>query len=345
MGANHPWAQIIHGRKYGDREMNMMKTAMLIAAMTALFMGIGYMIGGSAGMAIAFVIALAMNAFSYWNSDKMVLRMNNAVEVDETSAPEYYSMVRDLAANAGLPMPKVYLIRQDQPNAFATGRNPENAAVAATTGLMERLTPEEIAAVMAHELAHIQNRDTLIMTITATLAGAISMLGNFALFFGGSRNNSPFGFIGVLVAMIVAPFAAMLVQMAISRTREYSADRRGAEICGNPQWLASALAKIAAAAGRSVNMEAEKNPAMAHMFIINPLSGERADNLFSTHPDTQNRIDALMKMTVAAPSRETPPRDEPEAVSEPPRARSGIPDTGTRFGRGGDDASQKGPWS
>jgi len=321
--------------------MNMIKTAMLIAAMTALFMGIGYMIGGSTGMMIAFVIALAMNAFSYWNSDKMVLRMNNAIEVDEKSAPEYYTMVRDLAANAGLPMPKVYLIRQDQPNAFATGRNPQNAAVAATTGLMERLTPEEIAAVMAHELAHIQNRDTLIMTITATLAGAISMLGNFALFFGGSRNNSPFGFIGVLVAMIVAPFAAMLVQMAISRTREYSADKRGAEICGNPQWLASALAKIAAAAGRSVNMPAEKNPAMAHMFIINPLAGQRADNLFSTHPDTQNRIDALMKLMNTTSQREMTTR----AQSQRPRASSGLPETGTRFGRGAGDDKQNGPWS
>ncbi len=265
--------------------MNLVKTAMLIAFMTALFMGVGYLIGGTGGMMIAFIIALAMNAFSYWNSDKMVLRMHNAVAVDRANAPEYYGIVEALAQRAGLPMPKVYLIKNDQPNAFATGRNPDNAAVAATTGLLQRLSHEEVAGVIAHELAHIQHRDTLTMTVTATLAGAISMLGNFAFFFGGSRNNNnPFGFVGVLVAMIVAPLAAMIVQMAISRTREYSADRRGAEICGNPQWLASALGKIAEAAGRTVNVAAERNPATAHMFIINPLNGQRADNLFSTHP-------------------------------------------------------------
>jgi len=244
---------------------------------------------------IAFFVAAAMNLFSYWNSDKMVLRMHNAVEVDERSAPEYYGMVRDLAARAQLPMPKVYLIREDQPNAFATGRNPQNAAVAATTGLLDRLSYDEVAGVMAHELAHVQNRDTLTMTITATIAGAISMLANFAFFFRGNNNN-PLGFIGVLVAMIVAPLAAMMVQMAISRTREYAADRRGAEICGSPQSLASALNKIASSAGRLRNDNAERNPATAHMFIINPLSGEKMDNLFSTHPDTQNRIAALMKM-------------------------------------------------
>ncbi|MER2533561.1 MAG: zinc metalloprotease HtpX, partial [Rhizobiaceae bacterium] len=254
--------------------MNVIRTAMLLAFMTALFMGVGYLIGGSGGMMIAFLIAAGMNFFSYWNADKMVLRMNRAVEVDERSAPEYYGIVRDLAARANLPMPKVYLIDQEQPNAFATGRNPQNAAVAATTGLLQRLSYEEVAGVMAHELAHVQNRDTLTMTITATLAGAISMLGNFAFFFGGNRdsNNNPLGGIGVLVAMIVAPLAAMIVQMAISRTREYSADRRGAEICGHPLWLASALGKIARAAGRIHNDDAERNPATAHMFIINPLS-------------------------------------------------------------------------
>ena len=321
--------------------MNMIKTAMLIAFMTALFMGIGYLIGGTGGMMIAFAIAVVMNGFSYWNADKMVLRMNGAVEVDERSAPEYYGMVRDLAANAGLPMPKVYVINQEQPNAFATGRNPDNAAVAATTGLLDRLTPEEVAGVMAHELAHIQNRDTLIMTITATLAGAISMLGNFALFFGSGRdNNNPLGIVGVLIAMIVAPFAAMIVQMAISRTREYSADRRGAEICGRPEWLASALAKIAQAAGRSVNVPAERNPATAHMFIINPLNGQRADGLFSTHPDTQNRVDALMAMTdaggPAAPARSAEPAT---------RRTSGVPGTGKRWGRAHDgNDGQGGPW-
>lgn len=277
--------------------MNVVRTAMLLALMTALFMGVGYLIGGEGGMMIAFFIAAGMNIFSYWNADKMVLRMHNAVEVDARSAPEYYGMVEALAKNAGLPMPKVYLIDTPQPNAFATGRNPENAAVAATTGLLQRLSHEEVAGVMAHELAHVQNRDTLTMTITATLAGAISMLGNFAFFFGGNReNNNPLGIIGVLVAVIVAPLAAMIVQMAISRTREYAADRRGAEICGQPLWLASALDKIARNAEVIHNDNAEKNPASAHMFIINPLSGERMDNLFSTHPNTQNRIAALQAM-------------------------------------------------
>jgi len=312
--------------------MNMVRTAMLLAFMTALFMGIGYLIGGSGGMMIAFVIAAAMNLFSYWNSDKMVLRMYNAVEVDERSAPEYYRIVRGLAGNAGLPMPRVYLIENAQPNAFATGRNPQNAAVAATTGLLQRLTAEEVAAVMAHELAHVQNRDTLIMTITATLAGAISMLGNFALFFGGNRdNNNPLGFIGVLVAMIVAPFAAMLVQMAISRTREYSADRRGAEICGNPMWLASALAKISTSAHQVTNMDAERNPATAHMFIINPLNGQNMDNLFSTHPNMENRIAALQAMST-------------EMGHPAPRADSASGPWGGRQ-PGPWDNGRKGPWS
>lgn len=274
--------------------MNMMRTFMLIAFMTAMFMSIGYLIGGSSGMMIALVIAVAMNFFSYWNSDKMVLRMYNAQEADANTAPEYYRIVRELSDRAGLPQPRIYIIHEDQPNAFATGRNPENAAVAATTGLLQRLNKQEVAAVMAHELAHVQNRDTLTMTITATLAGAISMLGNFAFFFGGNRdNNNPLGMIGTIIAMLVAPFAAMIVQMAVSRTREYAADRRGAEICGNPLWLASALNKIARGAHDTVNEEAEHNPATAHMFIINPLSGRGADNLFSTHPDTANRIAAL----------------------------------------------------
>jgi heat shock protein HtpX len=304
--------------------MNVIRTAMLLALMTALFMGIGYMIGGSGGMMIAFVIAAGMNLFSYWNADKMVLRMHHAVEVDERNAPEYYGIVRELAARAELPMPKVYLIDNAQPNAFATGRNPQNAAVAATTGLLQRLSREEVAGVMAHELAHVQNRDTLTMTITATLAGAISMLGNFAFFMGGNRdNNNPFGMIGVLLAIIVAPIAAMIVQMAISRTREYAADRRGAEICGQPIWLASALDKIARNAKAIHNQDAERNPATAHMFIINPLSGERMDNLFSTHPNTENRIAALRAMAQefggggqpARPAGEPPqqPRDETQA--------------------------------
>ncbi|MEK1854010.1 MAG: zinc metalloprotease HtpX [Phyllobacterium sp.] len=322
--------------------MNVMRTAMLLAFMTALFMGVGFLIGGTGGMMIALVIAAGMNLFSYWNSDKMVLSMHHAVEVSEHNAPEYYGIVRDLATRAGLPMPKVYLIQNDQPNAFATGRNPQNAAVAASTGLLQRLSPQEVAAVMAHELAHVENRDTLTMTITATLAGAISMLGNFAMFFGGNReNNNPLGFIGVLVAMIVAPFAAMIVQMAISRTREYAADRRGAQICGNPLWLASALDKIARGAKQIVNEDAERNPASAPLFIINPLSGQGADNLFSTHPSTENRIAALQAMVEEF--RQTPPAPRPSRASETPLDDEPREDRPSPWGR--DGASRKGPWA
>jgi heat shock protein HtpX len=320
--------------------MNIMRTAMLLALMTALFMGVGYLIGGSGGMTIAFFIAAAMNLFSYWNADKMVLRMHHAAEVDERSAPEYYGIVRELAQRAGLPMPKVYIIDSPQPNAFATGRNPQNAAVAATTGLLQRLSYEEVAGVMAHELAHIQNRDTLTMTITATLAGAISMLGNFAFFFGGNRdnNNNPLGFVGVLVAMIVAPMAAAVVQMAISRTREYSADRRGAEICDHPLWLASALDKIARNVQRIHNPDAERNPATAPLFIINPLSGERMDNLFSTHPATENRIAALEELehewSRQAPPAQPEPRSAPRAPERP--AETPHPQPGQQ--------ADSGPW-
>jgi heat shock protein HtpX len=319
--------------------MNLVRTAMLIAFMTVLFMAVGLVVGGRGGMMIALVIAAAMNFFSYWKSDRMVLRMYRAQEVDERSAPEYYGIVRDLAKNAGLPMPRVYVIDSPQPNAFATGRNPENAAVAASTGLLHSLSHEEVAGVMAHELAHIQYRDTLTMTLTATLAGAISMLGNFAFFFGGNRDsNNPLGFIGVLIAMIVAPLAAMLVQMAISRTREYSADRRGAEICGNPLWLSSALGKIARAARLVHNDDAERNPATAHMFIINPLSGERMDNLFSTHPNTENRIAALERMARETPAGSTGMVRPDNAV----RKSRSVPRTG--WGRGGSEPP-KGPWS
>lgn len=272
--------------------MSYVKTALLLAVMTALFTTIGAVMGGQTGMLIAFAIAVAMNLFSYWNSDKMVLSMHNAVEVDRQSAPEFYDIVEQLAINADLPMPAVYVIHTDQPNAFATGRNPENAAVAATTGLLDVLTKEEVAGVMAHEFAHIKNRDTLIMTITATFAGAISMIANFGMLFGGRRENGP-GMIATIAMMFLAPMAAGLVQMAISRTREYEADKIGAEICQRPLWLSSALYKIATAAGRTPFAEAEDNPATAHMFIINPLSGQKMDNLFSTHPDTENRIQAL----------------------------------------------------
>ncbi len=274
--------------------MNYTKTAILLAGMTGLFMAIGYMLGGGNGMVIAFGVAVAMNVFSYWNSDKMVLRMHNAHEVDTRSAPDYYTMVAHLAENADLPMPRVFVIEEAQPNAFATGRNPENAAVAATTGLMRMLSRDELAGVMAHELAHIKNRDTLIMTMTATIAGAVSMLANFSLFFGGRRDN-PLGVLGSILMVILAPMAAMIVQMAISRTREYAADRLGGQICENPLALASALEKISDGAAHIPNEAAEANPATAHMFIINPLSGQRMDGLFSTHPNTQNRIDALVQ--------------------------------------------------
>lgn len=318
--------------------MNTIRTAMLLAFMTALFMAVGYLLGGRGGMMIALMIAAATNLFSWWNADSLVLRMYGAQEVNETTAPEYYRIVRDLAARAGLPMPRVFLINSPQPNAFATGRNPQNAAVAASVGLLNALSHEEVASVMAHELAHIQHRDTLTMTITATLAGAISMLGNFAFFFGGRRDNGGGGFIGMLVAMIVAPLAAMLVQMAISRTREYEADRRGAEICGQPLWLASALQKIENAAHRVVNVEAEHNPATAHMFIINPLSGQRMDNLFSTHPATENRIAELKKMAADGGFSST----GTGIVDNPARTARSVPSVSAG---GAGNRSFRGPWS
>jgi heat shock protein HtpX len=276
--------------------MNYMKTAILLAGMTALFMGIGALIGGQQGMLIALVVAAGMNLFSYWNSDKMVLSMHGAQPIDEQAAPDLFRMVRDLSSRAGLPMPKIYLMENPQPNAFATGRNPENAAVAVTTGLVQMLNRDEVAGVVAHELAHIKNRDTLIMTVTATIAGAISMITNFGMFFGGNRNNNGIGMIGTIAMMILAPLAAMIVQMAISRTREYAADRLGAEISGQPLALASALEKISGATHAIPNDSAEQNPATAHLFIINPLSGERMDNLFSTHPATENRIAQLQEI-------------------------------------------------
>lgn len=275
--------------------MNYLRTAILLAGMTALFMGIGFLLGGQGGMMIAFFVALATNAFSYWNADKIVLRMYGAREVGPHQAPDFYGLVRDLSERAGLPMPKVFLIDNPQPNAFATGRSPRRAAVAATTGLLQMMSREEIAGVMAHELAHVRNRDTLIMTITATIAGAISMLANFGMFFGG--RDRPGGIVGTLAMVFLAPIAAMLVQMAISRGREYEADRLGAEIAGNPHWLASALRKLEGAAHAIPNEAAERNPATAHLFIINPLSGARMDNLFSTHPSTENRVRALEAMS------------------------------------------------
>ncbi len=278
--------------------MNLIRTGMLLAAMTALFMGVGWMIGGTSGMLIALVFAVGTNAFAFWNSDRLVLKMHDAEPVTPDSAPGLYRMVAELARDGDLPMPKVYVLRTEQPNAFATGRNPENAAVAVTQGLMRVLDRDELAGVIAHELAHIKNRDTLTMTVAATVAGAISMLAQFGFFFGGGRGDdrNPLGFVGVLVAMIFAPMAAALIQMTISRTREYSADRLGAEISGQPLALASALRKIASQAGRVEIASAERNPASAPLFIINPLSGARMDNLFATHPSTENRIRALEEM-------------------------------------------------
>jgi heat shock protein HtpX len=274
--------------------MGYFRTAMLLAAMTALFMGIGYLVGGQTGMLVAFLVAAAMNLFAYWNSDKMVLSMYGAREVDDRAAPELYGLVRQLAANAEIPMPKVFIMDNPQPNAFATGRNPEHGAVAVTTGLLERLNRDELAGVIAHELGHIKHRDTLTMTITATLAGAISMLANFGFYFGGgNRNSDGIGPIGGLMLMILAPLAAALVQFGISRGREYEADRIGADISKRPLSLASALRKISSAAEQIPNPPAERNPASAHLFIVNPLSGARMDNLFSTHPNVENRIAQL----------------------------------------------------
>ncbi|MGV0762479.1 zinc metalloprotease HtpX [Tistrella mobilis] len=282
--------------------MNHIRTAVLLAVMTGLFMVVGYLIGGGGGMMIALLIAIAMNGFAYWNADKLVLRMYGAREVDPRAAPELHDMVARLAANAGLPMPKLYIVEEAQPNAFATGRSPEKGAVAVTRGLLQALSPEEVAGVVAHELAHIRNRDTLIMTVTSVIAGAIGMLANFAFFFGGARddngNPNPLGFVGVLLISMLAPVAAALVQMAISRSREYQADRIGAEICGRPDWLASALTRLETASRRVVNGHAEHNPASANLFIVNPLKSNAVDSLFRTHPTTADRVARLRAMTV-----------------------------------------------
>ena len=277
--------------------MNLFRTGILMAALTGLFLAIGYLIGGPPGMTIAFLFALGTNLFAYWNSDRMVLSMYRAQEVDETTAPDLVHLVRVLSESAGLPMPKVYIADNPQPNAFATGRSPEHAAVCVTTGILERLNQEELAGVLAHELSHVKNRDTLIMTITATMAGAISMLANFAFFFGrGDRRNNPLGPFGAILIMILAPLAAALVQMAISRTREYEADRSGALISGRPLWLASALQRISSAAERIDNPDAETHPATAHMFIVNPLHGGNLANLFATHPAIEDRVARLQSM-------------------------------------------------
>ncbi|HUG25747.1 zinc metalloprotease HtpX [Piscinibacter sp.] len=276
---------------------NLLKTAVLMAAITALFMAIGATLGGRTGMMLALAVALAMNFFSYWYSDKLVLKMYRAREVDAGSAPQFHAMVRELAQRAGLPMPRVYLIDEAAPNAFATGRNPENAAVAATTGILRVLTERELRGVMAHELAHVKHRDILISTISATMAGAISMLANFAMFFGGRDSEGrPTNPIVSIAVMLLAPIAASLIQMAISRAREFEADRGGAEISGDPQALASALEKIHRYA-HGVPMEAaERHPETAQMMIVNPLSGGGLRGLFSTHPSTEERVARLLAM-------------------------------------------------
>ena len=270
--------------------MNGLKTTMLLAALTALFIVLGFMFGGTGGALIALLVAAGMNLFTYWNADRIVLSMHGAKEIDANSAPEFHGLVAELAQRAGLPMPKVYIVESPNPNAFATGRDPEHAAVAATTGLLSMLTREEVAGVMAHELGHVRNRDTLIMTMVATIAGAISMIANFGLFFGGNRGNG--NALAGMLAVFLAPFAAMIVQMAISRTREYGADRAGAEISGNPAALASALAKISGAAQRIPNHHAERNPAAAQLYIV-PVG---LSEMFSTHPKTEKRIAALNAM-------------------------------------------------
>jgi heat shock protein HtpX len=301
--------------------MNYLRTGILLAGLTGLFVAVGSLIGGQTGALMALVFAGGMNLIAYWSADKMVLSMHGAQEVDAASAPDLHAIVAELARRAGLPMPRLYIMHNPQPNAFATGRNPQHAAVAVTTGLIETLDRDEIAGVIAHELAHISNRDTLIMTVTATIAGAISMLGNFALFsgFGHQRDNNGVGLIGTLAMVILAPLAAMLVQMAISRTREYAADKLGARISGEPLALASALGKISQLAHVIPNESAEQSPATAHLFIVNPLSGARMDNLFSTHPATENRIAALEAMARA--SGATPPRSalDPWGKARTPR--------------------------
>ena len=270
------------------------RTFILMAAMTALLMILGQMIGGTGGMVFALVFAGATNLWAWWNSDKAMLRQQNAVPVTRAQSPQLYDMVQRLAQRAQMPMPALYILQTEQPNAFATGRDPQNGAVAVTQGLLGALSHDEIEGVIAHELAHIRNRDTLTMTVTATLAGAIAMLGNMMLFTGGRDNRG--GLLGGILAMVLAPVAAGLVQMAISRTREYEADRLGAQICGKPLALASALARISNMAGRTVNIPAERNPAAASMYIVNPLHALRADRLFATHPPTEERIARLQAM-------------------------------------------------
>lgn len=302
-----------------DARMNGFRTLMMLAALTALFMGLGYTLGGSGGALVALFAAAAMNLVTYWNADRIVLAMHRAREVTGRECPQLVGIVHQLAARAGLPSPRVYLIDSPHPNAFATGRNAEHAAVAATTGLLAALTTREVAAVMAHELGHVRNRDTLVMTMTATIAGAISMLANFGFFFRGSERSNP---LAMIAAVLLAPFAAMLVQLAISRTREYGADRAGAEICGDPAALASALAKLHEGAARIPSPVAMRAPAAASLYIVP--SGAGRDSLFSTHPDTANRIAALHEMAARMG------RAAPAAPAVRSRRRSALDPLGRR---------------
>ena len=308
--------------------------------MTALFMAVGFVVGGRIGMILALGFALVTNLVAFWNSDKLVLRMQQARPLGRRNAPELYDIVEGLSARAGIPTPALYLIETEQPNAFATGRSPDNAAVAVSRGLVNTLDRREIAGVIAHELAHIKNRDTLTMTITATLAGAITMLAQFGFFFGGRNSNSPLGPFGGIIAIIVAPIAAMLVQMAVSRTREYEADRDGAAISGDPLALASALDKIARMAKTIQNPAASRSPGAAHMFIVNPLSGRGQDNLFATHPDVNNRIAELKKL--ADQMRDLPDDDGPARPHRRQHVETSGP--GWRVPQTTPDDHQPGPW-
>jgi len=276
---------------------NLAKTAILMAVITALFIFVGGVLGGGQGLIIAFLLAVGMNFYSSWNSDKMVLRMVGANPVDESNYPKYYQMVRELSQKAGLPMPKVYIIEEDAPNAFATGRNPENAAVAATTGILSILTERELRGVMAHELSHVKHRDILISTIAATMAGAISSLANFAMFFSPKDSEGRSNPIAGILVMFLAPLAASLIQMTISRAREYEADRGGGEISGDPEALAMALRKIENYVKGIPFQAIEEHPAVAQMMIMNPLSAGGLRGLFSTHPDTEERVRKLLQMS------------------------------------------------
>jgi heat shock protein HtpX len=284
--------------------MNALRTGLSMAGLTGLFVTVGFLVGGPAGMVFAFLFALGSNLFAFWNADKIVLAMYGARQVDEQSAPRLVHIVRQLSQAAALPTLKVCIVENPQPNAFATGRDPEHAAVCLTTGLLNRVSDEELSGVLAHELGHVRNHDTLTMTITAMIAGAVSMLANSAFFFGGGRRN-PLGMVGVLLVSLLAPIAAVLVQMTISRTGEFEADRAGAEITGRPLWLASVLAHIDGATQATDNPEADAKPATAHLFIVNPLHGGFAE-MFSSHPPTEERI-ARLKAMAGTPAKAAGP--------------------------------------